>query len=169
MSELGTVLHVGCGVTKLPEWVVCSKEIRLDIDARFQPDIVADMRNLGGIGVFDGVFCNHALEHLSREDALTALKEFKRVLRKGGTAVVVVPDLENVKATDQVYYTSPAGPITGADMYWGKQSMLKNFPEMAHKFGYIERTLRGLFEEAGFKHIATKREEVFNLMAVGTN
>lgn len=167
MTALGTVLHVGCGIALLPDWLKCASEVRLDLDPRYQPDIVADMRELGEIGPFDGVYCQHALEHLNRADAVKTLKGFRRVLHPGGVAVITVPDLEDIKPNDQVIYKSPAGPVTGADMYFGMQSMLKDFPMMAHQFGYVKRTLRQIMEEAGFREVSVERREVFELLATG--
>ena len=42
----------------------------------------------GGLG---GLFASHVLEHLGRDELLTAATEIERVLRPGGKAVIVVP------------------------------------------------------------------------------
>lgn len=46
---------------------------------------------------FDCIICNHVLEHV--EDDLTALKEFHRVLKPGGMAVLQVPYDRNLSTT----------------------------------------------------------------------
>jgi SAM-dependent methyltransferase len=43
---------------------------------------------------FDVVYHSHFLEHIDRQDALGLLQQCCRVLKKGGTIRVVVPDLE---------------------------------------------------------------------------
>lgn len=43
---------------------------------------------------FDGVYQSHLLEHVEREEAPALLAECFRVLKRGGTLRVVVPDLE---------------------------------------------------------------------------
>jgi predicted SAM-dependent methyltransferase len=162
------VLHVGAGTGKLPEWIKATREVKLDLDPRNQPDIVADMRNLGNIGPYDGVYCCHALEHVSRDDGLKTLREFRRVLKPGGKAIVVVPDLEGITPTDHVLYESEAGPVTGADMYWGMQSLIERWPHMAHKFGYVARTLKAAFHQAGFRDVTVERRPGWNLLGLAT-
>jgi len=113
----GAILHVGCGHEPLPPWFQGAVETRLDIDPRCEPDVVASMTDLGDIGPFDVVFSSHSLEHLAPHDVGVALGEFRRVLKPGGRLVVIVPDLEDVRPTEDVLYVSPAGPIAGIDMY----------------------------------------------------
>lgn len=45
---------------------------------------------------FDFIYCSHFLEHLDRGNALSFLKEVRRVLKKGGIFRAVVPDLEEM-------------------------------------------------------------------------
>ena len=73
-----SLLHVGCGGGRLPDWLTGFNEIRLDIDDTYNPDIVADMKDMGDIGQFDVVFCQHALEHLYPHEVTQALEEFRR-------------------------------------------------------------------------------------------
>jgi SAM-dependent methyltransferase len=44
--------------------------------------------------VFDVVYCNHVLEHLSPAEGLRLLGEVRRVMKPGGLCRFVVPDLE---------------------------------------------------------------------------
>lgn len=141
--------------------------MRLDIDGTYGPDIVANMTDMGEIGQFNSLLCQHALEHLHPYEVPVALNEFKRVLKEGGTAIVFVPDLEDVKATEEVILESPAGPITGLDMIYGYRKVLKERPYMAHKTGFISKTLHDAFVCAGFKQVYTQRLGNYNLMAVG--
>lgn len=139
------VLHVGCGHKPLPAWIT-GEETRLDIDPAVSPDVVASMTALGDVGRFDVVACFHALEHLYAHELDDCLSEFKRVLQDGGMAVVVVPDLEDVRPTDDVLYESSGGPVAGIDMYFGMRSCLKDHPAMAHRNGFVAATL-----ESGLK------------------
>lgn len=165
--SLPHVLHVGCGGSHLPEWVPASRETRLDADPRVGPDIVADMRDLGDIGTFDGIFCSHALEHLTLQDGDIALAEFRRVLRDGGAVMIMVPDLEGIQPTQDVMYESPMGPITGHDMYYGYHCGQEN-EFMRHKCGYVQSTLQKKLEAAGFQHVSVRRLPGFNLIATGS-
>lgn len=162
-----TVLHVGCGRDTLPAWLDGCNEVRLDIDPDAQPDIVASMTDLGEIGPFDGVLSQHSLEHLSPADGARALAEFRRVLKPGGLVMIAVPDLEDMKPDFEVLYVSPGGPISGHDMFYGASWLVDANPFMAHKAGYVQRTLHEALERAGFHSVEVKRIPCYNLMAVG--
>lgn len=162
-----SLLHVGCGSDPLPEYLREFKEIRLDINGSVNPDIIASMTDMGDIGSYDSILCQHALEHLWPHEVNTALSEFIRVLNPGGMAIVFVPDLEDVRATEEVILQSPAGPITGIDMIYGYRPSLKDNPHMAHKTGFVRDTLYRALMEAGFSKAETKRLGNYNLMGVG--
>jgi SAM-dependent methyltransferase len=83
------------------------------------PDIVASMDDMGDIGLYDAIYCSHALEHLFPWQTPLALSEFLRVLKPGGIAMIFVPDLEDVKPTNDILYESAGGPIAGLDMIYG--------------------------------------------------
>jgi ubiquinone/menaquinone biosynthesis C-methylase UbiE len=165
--EGGALLHVGCGGASLPDWAARYTETRLDIDEQHKPDIVASMVDMGDIGPFDAVFSCHSLEHLPPHGVAKALSEFHRVLKTGGAAIVFVPDLEDVTATERVLFDAPCGPITGLDLMYGLRSELERNPHMAHRTGFVCETLRQAFEVAGFAKIEVRRLTDFNLMAVG--
>ena len=162
-----SLLHVGCGGGPLPELFREFDETRLDINPACNPDIVASMLDMGDIGAFDVLLCQHAIEHLYPYQIGKALNEFKRVLNDGGYAVVLVPDLEDVSPTDEVILETEAGPVTGADMYFGLQHALEENPFMAHHTGFVQSTLHKAMIEAGFKAVEVKRIGQYNLMGVG--
>lgn len=164
----GTVLHVGCGYEPLPEWLsgLGHAETRLDIDPDCEPDIVASMTDLGPIGPFDMVFSCHCLEHLAPHDVPVALAEFSRVLKPDGKAVIMVPDLEGVAATDEVLFVSPAGPICGLDLFYGLRTALPERPYMAHRTGFVSLTLQAALDAAGFSTVGVQRLAGHNLLAV---
>lgn len=160
------VLHVGCGGDPLPEWLQGWSEVRLDIDPQHRPDITASMISMGDIGTFDAVVSQHSLEHLYPHEVGRALREFYRVLKPGGIAFVVVPDLEDVRPTEDVLYTMPCGPITGLDLIYGLRSNLAEMPHMAHHTGFVRQTLQAAMTAAGFR-TEVRRIPDFNLLAVG--
>lgn len=163
----GRVLHPGCGEEKLPEWLNGVTEVRLDIDAACNPDIVASITDMGEIGEFDMIYTSHTLEHLYDYDVQKALSEFHRVLKPEGVAIILVPDVEGVTCNREVLYESLAGPICGIDLYYGLTWYVQQNPFYAHHMAFIESTLADAMKKAGFGFVTTKRLENYNLMGVG--
>lgn len=159
----GHVLHVGCGGESLPDWLEGCEETRLDINPAHSPDIVAGMTDMGNIGEYDAVYCSHCLEHIHGYEVARALAEFHRVLRPGGCALIAVPDLEDARPTDEVLYVSPAGPVTGMDLFYGGQALVERMPYMEHHTGFTAATLASVLEGAGFDPVAVSRISFFNL------
>lgn len=132
------------------------------------PDIVANFTDMGDVGEFEVVYCAHALEHLYPQDVPKALQEFLRVLEPGGRVIVFVPDLEDVRPTDEVLYVSPSGPIAGLDLYYGfRPAVAAGLIHMAHHTGFTSTTLRSALESAGFVNVVTQRLGCHNLLAGG--
>jgi ubiquinone/menaquinone biosynthesis C-methylase UbiE len=134
------------------------------VRGRCTPDVVASMTDMGDIGPFDAAYCSHALEHLAPHDLCVALAEFRRVLRSGGALVVIVPDLEDVRPTEDVLYESAAGPVCGLDIFYGMRRYLAEFPHMAHRNGFVADTLRSALQSAGFVQVGAQRLPHFNLL-----
>ena len=167
LKTSGRVLHAGCGTEKLPSYFEGCEETRVDIDPATNPDIVSDILNLGDIGEFDIVYCSHTLEHLFEYQIVGALKEFLRVLKPGGFAMLFVPNLSGVLPNKDVVYESPAGPICGLDMYYGKTEYLHQNTYMAHHTGFVPETLKSVLYTAGFSVAETSEMSGFNLLGVG--
>lgn len=78
---------------------------------------------------FDAIYCSQVVEHL--EEPIKLFKEIKRVLTKGGRAVVITPDYRVAS-----------------------KSKLNNFWEdYTHKRPFVKETLIRLSLEGGFKQI----------------
>ncbi len=181
MNNKKTVLHVGCGYpnpNKLhkafrgEEW----QEIRLDIDADAQPDVVADMRDLSQIEAhsIDALWSSHNVEHLYPHDVIPTLAGFRRILKPDGIALITLPDLQEVAkliAEDKLEdpaYISPAGPIAPLDILYGfRASMAQGNLFMAHKTGFTAKTLAQSIINAGFAMVTVQRDtRAFNLWAI---
>lgn len=149
------VLHVGCGMYR-PDRLHPSfrdagfEEVRFDISEDVAPDILGDMRNMDTIKdeSFDGLFSSHNLEHVFDHEVVVVLKEFYRVLKKGGRLLITMPDLEAVakhiaeKGTQTPLYTSPIGPIYPLDVIYGhRPSVARGRVYMAHKTGFSAESL----------------------------
>lgn len=178
--ETKRVLNAGCGPYKAERlhplfrnasWA----EIRVDIDKRVLPDLVASITNLSSIedGSFDAVWCSHNLEHLHNCEVPQALEEFRRILRPQGFVLIRSPDLEAVAALvvkgelEKVAYHSPAGPITALDMIYGHSSSIQaGNVFMAHHTGFTVERLGQLLIGAGFCEALVTKRRAFELSAL---
>lgn len=160
------LLHVGCGGAPLPEWLNHYKETRLDINPECNPDIVANMLDLGDIGAFDAILSIHSFEHLYPHEVKRALGEFRRVLNDDGALIVFVPDLEGVQATEEVLFTAPCGDITGLDLIYGHREFIETMPYMAHHNGFTSKTLHDTLTSNGFSKVMVTRLSNYDMMGV---
>lgn len=166
-------LHVGCGSKfkdqttrgfNTPQW----EELRLDIDASVQPDLIGTMTDMKAVAdaSVDAVFSSHNIEHLYPHEVPLALAEFRRVLRPDGIVVITCPDLQSVCAlvaqdrlTEPVY-VSPAGPIAPLDILYGyRAAMQRGNLYMAHRCGFTEKVLTATLQASGFTSVAIRRRE----------
>lgn len=176
-------LHVGCGKHKKNNTTLTFasddwREIRLDIDAKVEPDIVASMLDMNVIAdsSMDAIFSSHNLEHLYPHEVPIALAEFWRVLKPEGFAVVSCPDLQSIgqflvsnQLTDTIYQ-SAAGPISPLDILYGhRQSIAEGSIYMAHHCGFTDKVLVDTLITARFASIACmRRRSYFELWALAT-
>ena len=179
--ESKCVLHVGCGpfsVEKLhsifrgPNW----KEIRLDIDPAVKPDIqasITDLRKDVPDASVDAIWSSHNIEHLYDHEIVPAIREFVRVLRPAGFALITCPDLEAIAklvaaGVERVAYESPAGPITPLDMLFGlRRSIERGNFFMCHRTGFTQERLGKVIIAAGFSEARVLKGKWYDLWALG--
>ncbi|MDJ0798486.1 MAG: hypothetical protein QNJ51_16975 [Calothrix sp. MO_167.B12] len=92
------LLHLGCGRNKFDNWINADFFNGLNFlkISRNRPEWMLDLRfplNCDD-NVWDGVFTEHALEHLYPDQALQLLKELNRTMKPGVWLRVTVPDLK---------------------------------------------------------------------------
>ncbi len=178
MIQQKTFLYIGCGPKRKDKTTRAFntdawRELRLDIDARVDPDIMGSMTNMSTVAdaSVDAIFSSHNIEHLYPHEVGLALNEFRRVLRPDGFLVVTCPDLQAVcrlVAEDKLLepaYTAPAGPIAPLDILYGHRSpMARGNLYMAHRCGFTQRVLDGTLRvEGGFASVASmKRDHPFS-------
>jgi hypothetical protein len=183
MSIGGTLLHIGCGPKRKDKttrgfntdaWT----EVRLDIDASVEPDVLGTMTDMSAVAdaSVDAIFSSHNIEHLYPHEVPVALGEFLRILKPDGFAIITCPDLQSVcalvaegKLLDAAY-TSPAGPIAPIDILYGfRPAMANGNLYMAHRCGFTQQVLRGTLQAAGFKAVGTlARAPSFDLWAIAS-
>jgi len=98
----GVVLDAGSGVTHPLQFLLalrCERVIAVDTDPRLadRPPFAGLDRVVASLcempiedGSVDQVFCISVLEHLSESDRAAALREFRRVVRPGGSVVLTM-------------------------------------------------------------------------------
>jgi len=179
-SPQRSVLHVGCGspeAGKLPSYFTAGHwhELRLDIDPRVKPDYEASITDMSCVpdGAANAVYSSHNVEHVFSHEVQPTLREFKRVLRDKGFALIVVPDLQLAAERvlsgdlDRPVYQSPAGPVGPLDMIYGASDLVRGGNLfMMHKTGFTAVSMRRQLLEAGFESVVVERRG-YALWAVG--
>jgi hypothetical protein len=173
------VVNVGCGPREgstLPAHFNSWQQLRVDIDASVQPDIVADLTDLSLIpdGSADAVWASHCVEHLYQHQVTIALAEFRRVLREDGFVCVIVPDLQTVAqyvVADRLHetlYESPAGPVSPHDILFGfGAAIASGRTSMAHRCGFTPGMLQRCFQQLRYGEVLLRRRsEKLDLVAV---
>jgi predicted SAM-dependent methyltransferase len=108
---------------------------------------------------FDGVFCEHVLEHFSLEEGLKISREIKRILRPGGVFRVIVPDAEYVvrmyleKPRDLVAYRG-SGDAGETAMETVNSFFRQRYD---HQFLYDWATIEKMLLNAGFDKVSRAR------------
>ncbi len=92
-----SLLHAGCGDHKFEGWVNADFYQGLRFWKKYpgKPDWLLDFRyplNCDS-NIWDGIFCEHTLEHLYPLQALNLLEEFNRTLKPKAWIRITVPDL----------------------------------------------------------------------------
>ena len=83
-------LKIGCGHKKFKNY------INVDLNPKLKPDVIWDIRKKSKFkdNQFEEIYCNNVLEHI--DDFAPAMKEFYRILKKGGVLRIYVPHFSDV-------------------------------------------------------------------------
>jgi SAM-dependent methyltransferase len=148
-------------------------EVRLDITPANEPDIVGsivDMRALVGDAAVDVVYSSHAVEHLYAHEVIPAFREFRRVLKPGGFALVTCPSLVAIsrfilaEGAEAIAYESPAGAIRPIDMLYGhSEAIAGGAGYMAHNTGFTAQRLGRVAMNAGFSEVRVIEGRFFDI------
>ncbi len=174
--EKKQLLNVGCGplgrehgFTGFEDW----QEVRLDIDASVQPDVIGTMTDMSAVpsGSIDAIVSSHNIEHLYPHEVPLALAEFVRVLKPDGLVLITCPDLQSVcaqvaqGALASPLYESPAGPISALDILYGHRgAMAAGNLYMAHRCGFTLQVLADTMRACGFaKSVGRARPAHYDL------
>lgn len=129
------ILDIGCGENKL------EAAIGLDIDKTKDVDVIADAQYLPFKDeVFEYVYSSHLIEHFSHREVKEVVKEWVRVLKKGGTIEIRCPWLR-IRAL--MFFLRPTWE--NIRNIYGGQEHEWNF----HKCGFNFKLLKELLQECG--------------------
>ena len=158
-----TVLHVGCASLNILDLkgfdINVWSEIRFDIDESRNTDLIGTIVDLSLVqtGSVDAVYSAYNLDHIYPHEVPIALKEFFRVLKDDGIAIIKCPDIQSVCEAIgkdkllETFYQSPVGPISPIDILFGnRKAIAKGNEFMAKKGGFTYSVLDGALHQAGF-------------------
>jgi len=154
-------LNIGCGGNRVPGW--------LNVD-RFPPPGVTFMDATARLpfadATFEAVLCEHMIEHVPKSAALHLLVEVRRVLRPGGVARIVTPDLDwfSRRILEPIPTDAPDQAYRDFLRRWHKQSNISwcdainvCFYDHGHRYIWSTAELREAMEAAGLVAIVITR------------
>lgn len=101
---------------------------------------------------FDGIFCEHVLEHFTNENGIKLLKECKRVMKEDAVLRIIVPDGKKVLET---YFSDPQYIVKYKEVKSGEPMEAVNtwfYQRYEHQCIYDESFLMHSLKTAGFKN-----------------
>jgi hypothetical protein len=147
------LLNLGCAVTTFPDWVNADFfTLAAMLGKRKEhPYWMLDLRHPLNCPpeVWDGVFCEHTLEHLYPLHAFNLLQELYRTMKKGAWVRLSVPDLEK-------YVSYYSGVIPHENFHqWstGCEAISYLTQNYHHKSAWDACLLGGFLEKAGFRNV----------------
>lgn len=155
------VLNIGANKSKLDfEYFKNYQEIKLDVCENSNPDIVANVVDMGIIpsNIFDAVWASHIIEHIYWHELPIAFAEIKRILKESGTGIIMVPNLEMLSDclkddVNKTLYESASGPVSALDVIYGHRESIKcGRYEMEHKIGFTPKLLKQILNFCDFKN-----------------
>jgi SAM-dependent methyltransferase len=150
------VLNVGAGNSTLKnqtgyfsDW----QEVRVDV-ADCKPDIVSTIVDLKEIpnAAVDAIWASHVIEHQYWHDLPRVFKNFLRVLKPNGFAVIRVPNLASIshlitnKLLEPIpdYFTGSL-PVAPIDMIYSHRALVEKYEDpMIHRTGFTPSSLESI-------------------------
>lgn len=119
-------------------------------------DMIMDVRKLDfKDNSVDEILCVNLIDHLKKEDFLVALKEWRRVLKVGGSLIIDVDDRQK-----QAEILTSAE--TNEEIEWALRLIYCDHVSegRTHFWGYLPDYLKDILEKNGFKFIWKKTDYI---------
>lgn len=142
-------VHLGSGADYRPGW------LNVDADEACGPDLVARAEALPTLesGSVDVIEACHLFEHLTYDEAVGALAEWRRVLRSGGELLLELPDLAASVAMLGRHFDDEGHDLGMVGIYGWPPDVEAHGVPMLHKWGWTRETIARQLERAGFPHV----------------
>lgn len=141
-------LHLGSSKRFIPGFV------HIDLDNYPHIDYRQDIRTLPMIksNSVELIYFCHGIEYFDRVEIVDVLKEWRRVLKKGGILRLAMPDFEALVAVYRKYkdLNRVIGPL------YGRWEIKKNHGKrlvLYHKTVYDFKSVKVLLEQSGFQNV----------------
>jgi hypothetical protein len=153
-------VNLGCGHDKREGY------LNVDLHSMHAPDLVSEVTDLRLLpsNYYEHAVAQDVLEHITRLRTRTALCEWNRILKEGGTLELRVPNVVGlVKLLTQRENRAAARQEELLQCLFGTQRYEGDF----HQSGFTDIYLTALLEETGFKvvKLATVDEWLFHVLA----
>lgn len=141
-EKFGVNLHLGCGIVNHKAFI--------NIDG-FPFSHVHYVRDISNLSVFednsvDLIYASHCLEHFQYNNVSDVLREWGRVLKKGGTLRLSVPDFDLLL---KIYYANDMNPDFIIPQLLGGQNNKYNY----HYMVFNKQNLKSKLLDIGFEDI----------------
>jgi predicted SAM-dependent methyltransferase len=185
MDEQRLKINIGCGLNAASGWVNIDSSLNAWLAKWGWKTRIPYPKNIYIRDVRKGlpfpnnsaevIYCSHFLEHLTKDDAVSFIKECQRVLITAGVIRIIVPDLaqyaeeyvKRIKEQKQGVLISeqPAEKFLEDLCIFEKSSARESgvsriykklYNKNIHKFMYDEYSLTALLKEYGFSDIYRK-------------
>lgn len=165
-------LDIGSGPEGLRRHPVFSGEhwrvLRVDANKSVSPDFHAKASDLSTIATdyADAIWCKSLIDHLRYHELVAAFKEFRRVLRPGAAAIIVVYDADLLHEfgrkhgyeTVRYRYGKEQLPVTALDQLRGnRHEIAAGLSFMEKHWEFTAPTLTKYLEDAGFSDVRVER------------
>lgn len=149
-----TMLHLGCGRNYFNDWINIDNNSYNDIQ---KLDLHWDVRKKLPFkdNSVDFIYNEHFFEHLSIEESLSVLNDFKRILKPNGVIRISMPDLDEIV---QIYLNPHYKPedfsaVMGTELLTKAEFLNVYFRWWGHQWLYNWEELERRLKTAGFLKI----------------